>query len=32
MQIGIDLGATKIEYVLLDDKNKELERLSLIHI
>ena len=26
MQIGIDLGATKIEYVLLDDKNKELER------
>ena len=26
MQIGIDLGATKIEYVLLDNKNKELER------
>tara|TARA_B100001057_G_C22817422_1_gene938022 strand:+ start:30 stop:932 length:903 start_codon:yes stop_codon:yes gene_type:complete len=26
MQIGIDLGATKIEYVLLDDKNKELIR------
>ena len=24
MQIGIDLGATKIEYVLLDNKNKEL--------
>ena len=26
MQIGIDLGATKIEYVLLDHNNKELER------
>jgi fructokinase len=26
MQIGIDLGATKIEYVLLDDQNKELTR------
>ena len=26
MQIGIDLGATKIEYVLLDNENKELER------
>jgi len=26
MQIGIDLGATKIEYVLLDNTNKELER------
>ena len=26
MQIGIDLGATKIEYVLLDNRNKELER------
>ena len=26
MQIGIDLGATKIEYVLLDSKNKELTR------
>ena len=26
MQIGIDLGATKIEYVLLDANNKELER------
>ncbi len=26
MQIGIDLGATKIEYILLDHKNKELER------
>ena len=26
MQIGIDLGATKIEYVLLDDDNKELIR------
>ena len=26
MQIGIDLGATKIEYVLLDNKNKELIR------
>ena len=26
MQIGIDLGATKIEYVLLDDQNKELIR------
>ena len=26
MQIGIDLGATKIEYVLLDNKNKEITR------
>ena len=26
MQIGIDLGATKIEYVLLDNNNKELLR------
>ena len=26
MQIGIDLGATKIEYVLLDNDNKELIR------
>ncbi len=26
MQIGIDLGATKIEYVLLDNNNKELNR------
>jgi len=26
MQIGIDLGATKIEYVLLDDDNIELKR------
>ena len=26
MQIGIDLGATKIEYVLLDKQNKELTR------
>ena len=26
MQIGIDLGATKIEYVLLDDTNKEIKR------
>ena len=26
MQIGIDLGATKIEYVLLDNDNKELTR------
>ena len=26
MQIGIDLGATKIEYVLLDDFNKEIKR------
>ena len=26
MQIGIDLGATKIEYVLLDNDNKELLR------
>ena len=26
MQIGIDLGATKIEYVLLDDNNVELRR------
>ena len=26
MQIGIDLGATKIEYVLLDNNNKELIR------
>ena len=26
MQIGIDLGATKIEYVLLDNNNIELKR------
>ena len=26
MQIGIDLGATKIEYVLLDNHNIELKR------
>ena len=26
MQIGIDLGATKIEYVLLNDNNKEVVR------
>ena len=26
MQIGIDLGATKIEYVLLDNNNKEINR------
>ena len=26
MQIGIDLGATKIEYVLLDSNNKEIKR------
>ncbi len=26
MQIGIDLGATKIEYVLLDNNNKEIKR------
>ena len=26
MQIGIDLGATKIEYVLLNDNNVELQR------
>ena len=26
MQIGIDLGENKIEYVLLDNTNKELER------
>ena len=26
MQIGIDLGATKIEYVLLDKNNKEIIR------
>ena len=26
MQIGIDLGATKIEYVLLDNNNEELKR------
>jgi len=26
MQIGIDLGATKIEYVLLDNDNKEINR------
>ena len=26
MQIGIDLGATKIEYVLLDNSNKEVIR------
>mgnify|MGYP001432347395 CR=1 FL=1 len=32
MQIGIDLGATKIEYVLLDDTNKELEIIYLFMI
>ena len=26
MQIGIDLGATKIEYVLIDNNSKELIR------
>ena len=26
MQIGIDIGATKVKYVLLDNNNKELER------
>ena len=26
MQIGIDLGATKIEYVILDNNNSELIR------
>ena len=26
MQIGIDLGATKVEYVLLDNDNKEIKR------
>ena len=26
MQIGIDLGATKIEYVLLNDKGDEIIR------
>ena len=26
MHIGIDLGATKIEYVLLDNNNKEVIR------
>ena len=26
MQIGIDLGATKIEYVLLDDKGNEINK------
>ena len=26
MQIGIDLGATKIEYVLIDNDSKELIR------
>ena len=26
MQIGIDLGATKIEYVVLDDNNSEIIR------
>ena len=26
MQIGIDLGATKIEYVLLDNNNSEIIR------
>ncbi len=26
MQIGIDLGATKIEYILLDNNNKEIRR------
>ena len=26
MQIGIDLGATKIEYILLDNNNKEINR------
>ena len=28
MQIGIDLGATKIEYVLLDNDNLELSSLT----
>ena len=26
MQIGIDLGATKVEYVLLDEKGSEIIR------
>ena len=26
MQIGIDLGATKIEYIVLDDNNSEIIR------
>ena len=26
MQIGIDLGATKIEYVLIDNDSRELKR------
>ena len=26
MQIGIDLGATKIEYVILDNNNSEIIR------
>jgi len=26
MQIGIDIGATKIEYVVLDNNNKEIKR------
>ena len=29
MQIGIDLGATKIEYVLLDNDNIELKRIKM---
>ena len=33
MQIGIDIGATKIEYVILEDNGREVIReLSLIHI
>ena len=28
MQIGIDLGATKIEHVLLDDKGTEIIRMQ----
>ena len=31
MQIGIDLGATKIEYVLLDNNNKEITKIELKH-
>ena len=32
MQIGIDLGATKIEYVLLDNNNVELKETEFKHL
>ena len=32
MQIGIDLGATKIESVLLDDNGSELHRVEKSHL